>query len=430
MSNPLCKTFSATFLALVVSAGAAPWTFEDAVKKSYDAKAYDWNALNTRWINMRAVGLLGLDAALFGQNGKSIRQVGDMGRYERWDVRGLRLGAAGTINFDHPWIYLFSISVNSVMQDYDSDTQDAISVLDASVSLPLSKYHGRLRIGKMKEPDGMSRMMGLVFEQVMERPMHVDAFTPTRADGILYSDLLAEGEMTLRLGVFNDWLEKGQKGFAHSDTRYVARISGVAYESPLKEELWHLGAAYRYNDAASGSVRYKVGPEFSFCDPWLDTGDIPAHSATLLNLESSWLAGPWWLDAEYSVQEVDARTARYRFEGWHASINWFVTGEHRGYNRLRGAVRRVRPLRPVTEGGWGALELSARYSYLDLRDNGIEGGKMGITSLGAIWHPTRQTQFHLQYSRVRLQGPVPAAGIDDGTSRTDIFQFRFVLLID
>ena len=412
-------------------AQARPWTYTDAISDDYKPSEYDWNALSTRWVNMRAIALVGLDAAHFYQSDASLNQVGDLSRYDRLDVRGVRFGVGGTINFERPWSYLFSISINSLAQDYDSENDPAVTILDALVSIPVWGEYGYLRIGKMKEPDSMTRMMGLVFEQVMERPMHVDAFTPTRNIGITLSDVLLQRRMTWRAGIFNDWLDRGRPDIADNNTQFIGRVTGIPYENIARQELLHLGLSYRYTDVKEPYLRYQVGPEFSYCPPWLDTGEIPADRSDMVNLEFSWLRGPWWFDAEYTRQNVDSsRYGTLSFDGWHASLNWFLTGEYRGYDYIRGIVKRVRPDRPVTEGGWGALELSARYSRLDLNDKAVQGGRMGIWSLGAVWHPMYEVQFHVQWSRADLTGPVPARQIHAGRSRTDILQFRFVLLID
>ena len=412
-------------------AEARVWTYSEAIKKDYKPSDYDWNALSTRWINMRAIALLGLDAAHFYQGTGSENHVGDMSRYDRVDVRGLRIGLGGTINFEHSWTYLVSLSVNSVMQDFDSDEADAVTVLDAVVGIPLWGKYGRMQIGKMKEPFSMERSMGLVFEQVMERPMHIDAFTPTRNIGITLSDALLDGKITWRGGFFNDWLDSGRPGFSDNDRQFILRVTGIPYEDLFLRRLLHLGISYRYDDLREGFARYDVGPEFYFCDPWLDTGRFEADSARTTNFELTWLQGPLWVASEYSTTSLDAPGHDDPvFYGWHAAVNWFVTGEHRGYNYRRGLVKRVKPAHPLGSGGWGALELSARYSWLDLDDGDIRGGKMGIWSLGAIWHPTYEMQFHMQWSRANLDGRGILPEGERMESDTDIVQFRWVLLID
>ncbi|MBD3853040.1 MAG: hypothetical protein IFK93_17150, partial [Acidobacteria bacterium] len=58
--------------------------------------------------------------------------------------------------------------------------------------------------------------------------------------------------------------------------------------------------------------------------------------------------------------------------------------------------------RPVNQGGWGALELAARYSSLDLTDGAVDGGEMDILSLGINWWFSRSTTFSLNYRHISL----------------------------
>jgi phosphate-selective porin len=382
---------------------AAPRGYTPIISNDLNTSAYDWNAFNTRWVNMRALAMVGIDATHFYQGEENRAVVGDMSHYNRWDVRGLRIGAAGTLNFDHPWTYLFSGSINSAMQDYNSREDDAFTLLDALIGIPLWGEYGRLQIGKMKAPISMERVMGMVFEQVMERPAHLDALLPSRNIGISLSDLLLGERLRWRIGVYNDWLEKGAPDRKDANLILVGRVSTVAYEAPAQQQLLHLGAGYRYEKVKEGSVRYDVGPEFYFCEPWLDTGIIPAEHTDTWNLELSYLDGPLWIASEYTQTIVDSpEYTTLRFSGYHVAVNYFLTGEHRGYNKRRGTVRRITPVLDFDKGGWGAVEASLRYSKMDLDDKEIHGGEMGIWSLGLIWHPRKDHQFHLQWSHTGL----------------------------
>jgi phosphate-selective porin OprO/OprP len=373
---------------------------------------------------MRALAMVGLDASHFYQEEESKLHAGDMSRYDRWDVRGLRIGAAGTVNFEYPWTYLISGSINTAMRDYNKETDDALTLLDAVVNIPLWGEYGRMQIGKMKAPISMERTMGMVFEQVMERPMHLDALLPTRNIGLSFSDLILEKRLRWRAGIYNDWLEKGNPDIEDANIIIAGRVTGVAYEDPAALRLLHLGAAYRYEDVKEGTVRYDVGPEFYFCDPWLDTGEIPAAHTNTVNLELTYLDGPLWIASEYTHTAVDSPDyGTLHFSGYHVAFNYFLTGEHRGYNRRKGNVRRITPVLDFDKGGWGALEASLRYSTLDLDDKHIRGGSMDIWSCGLVWHPRRDHQVHLQWSRAALDRA-------DTKSHTGILQVRWVWVID
>jgi phosphate-selective porin OprO/OprP len=57
-----------------------------------------------------------------------------------------------------------------------------------------------------------------------------------------------------------------------------------------------------------------------------------------------------------------------------------ITGESRRYDRTVGYARRVMPKRR-----WGAAELVARFSHIDLDDGSVHGGEFDKTYLGFNW---------------------------------------------
>ena len=61
-----------------------------------------------------------------------------------------------------------------------------------------------------------------------------------------------------------------------------------------------------------------------------------------------------------------------------------------------------------SEGGWGALELAARFSYLDLDDQEIRGGREGNVTLGLNWYLLANARISVNaiFGRVSHQGDV------------------------
>jgi len=401
------------------------------ISKDMNLSDYDWNALNTKWVNMRAVAIVALDGSQFSQDDASLNHVGDMSHYDRFDVRGLRLGLAGTINFDNPWTYLAVVSFNSLVKDFDSEVDDRYTLYDAVLGIPLWGEYARMQIGKMKEPISMELSMGLVFEQVMERPMHIEALFPSRNVGIAFSDMNFDGRLSWKVGIFNDWLEEEHLSFSQSNQQIIGRVTTVAYEDIEEERLFHLGVGYRYEDVREEGIRYETGPEQWFVDPWIDTGTFEADSTGTITLEMDYLDGPLWLASEYTETLVDSpQYGNPTFRGYHVTANYFFTGEHRGYNKRRGTVRRITPMLDFPDGGLGAFETSVRYSSLDLTDGAIDGGEMQIASLALIWHPRRDTQFQVQWSRAHLKRNDLETDSLPMKSDSDIIQFRWVMVID
>jgi phosphate-selective porin OprO/OprP len=398
-------------LLLPLALFAEPKGYPPLFLNDSNASAYDWNAVDSKWFNSRVLLMLAVDSTYYKEN----RTIPQLDHYTKVDVRGTRIGAGGTINFEQPWLYLLSGSINSLAKDFDASTMDSFTLYDASLDIPLYGKYARMEIGRMKEPISMERLMGLVFEQVMERPMHLDSFTTTRNNGISYSDLFLNEKLTFKSGLFFE------KNFVWS-----SRATAILLDDDANNQMIHLGASYRYEDLKDKHINFEVKPEQYFIEPILDTGDIAASSDQLLNLEFTYLHGPLWIAAEYSGKYVDAiDQPNPYFYGYHGSISYFVTGEERGYNKKRGVVRRIRPIVDFNKGGWGALEFIYRYSYINITDKNIDGGKMGIHSLGSIWHASYATQFHVQYTHAQ-----PVVSHIDNPQPLDSIQFRFVLVID
>ena len=69
------------------------------------------------------------------------------------------------------------------------------------------------------------------------------------------------------------------------------------------------------------------------------------------------------------------------------SLTYSLTGEQHPYDPTTASFRGLRPAKPLgTPGGWGAWEVTARYSNIDLdylpfctaASGGIAGGKQDV----------------------------------------------------
>jgi phosphate-selective porin OprO/OprP len=74
----------------------------------------------------------------------------------------------------------------------------------------------------------------------------------------------------------------------------------------------------------------------------------------------------------------------------------------RPYNRRSGVFSPLPIAKPITQGGWGAWELAMRWSSLDLSEGKVDGGDLGILSLGLNWWPVRAAAFSVNYRHIVL----------------------------
>jgi phosphate-selective porin OprO/OprP len=167
-----------------------------------------------------------------------------------------------------------------------------------------------------------------------------------------------------------------------------------------------------------------------------DTGTIAGTTADGLDWELVGVLGRWTLQAEYycifihdaSVpnQPLEANLGTLFYQGGYVEILYFLTGEHRDYNRKTAVFDRVIPLRnfSIWEGanGWGALQVGLRYAYLDLQNQGVNGATLNDFVLGLNWFLKTNTKIQWNLAIDHRESTPPGS-----SGWTYIFGTRFAL---
>jgi len=392
---------------------ALPMTYQDTSK---------WNRWETRYFSGIFVSALILDRQNWqSQDSASKTQVGDLDAFDGGEIRGLRFGAVGTLNFPQPWVYTVFAATNAFDKGFDTTTTDDWEFFDWRVDVP-AFAKTTLSIGKQKEPISMERTIGLIYLPMQERSTMADAFLPARNVGVVLSGRGFDERMTWAGGVFNDWLDTDES-FSDSATQYIGRVTWLPWYSEDESNLVHLGFGLRYSDAEEG-FRSATEPEFNQSPIFVDTEDQLANSVLTYNLEASWRKGPFWVHGEYVFNDVDSpNIGNPDFTGYNLTGSWALTGEMRGYNRKSGIFNPLPVARSVYDGGWGTWEVVARVSDIDLTEGLIEGGEMQIYSLGLNWWLSPTFNVNLNYRWITLD----RLGVT-GDSRG--FNTRIVLMLE
>jgi phosphate-selective porin OprO/OprP len=364
----------------------------------YDSRK--WNKFETKPVSGLFIGAVLLDRQFWlSQDGASEDQVGDLSDFEGGEIRVLRAGVVGTLNFKRPWSYTVFAGSNTFDKGFDVDTTDEFAVFDYRLDIPLPADL-MLSVGKQKEPISMERLMGLAYWPMQERSAVADALLPARNHGVVLSGTGGEW-FTWAGGAFNNWIDSGES-FGDTSSQLVGRVTWVPAVSEDESNLLHLGLGLRYSDAKQ-PIRGRTEPEFNNAPLYVDTGPLSADDVMTYNLEAYWRKGPWWVGFEYIGSDVASpESGDPTFNGYHLTASWAVTGETRAYRKRSGVFDPLPVSRPVNQGGWGALELALRYSRLDLTDGAVDGGEMDILSLGAIWWLSRSAHFAVNYRHVTL----------------------------
>jgi len=371
---------------------ALPTTYGDTTK---------FNRFESKYISGIFLAAAVLDRQNWqSQDSASEAQVGDLQLFDGGEIRGFRLGFAGTLNFDKPWVYTLFGATNAFDKGFEVEQLDDFTMFDYRLDIPFFKGTN-LSIGNQKEPISMERIMSMVQIPMQERSAGADALLPSRNFGAVISGNAAQQRMSWAGGVFNNWVNsKGSVG--DNPTQLIGRVTWLPLITEDESSLLHVGFGIRHSTAEKG-VRYLSEPEFNKSPVFVDTTLIDADDALQTNMEVSWRKGPYWLSAEYNNTAVDSPVfGDLDFSGYNITASWILTGEMRAYNKRSGILGPIPVAKSVYQGGKGAWELSTRWSSVDLADGLIDGGQMDILSVGVNWWLSPIFNVNFNYRFVTL----------------------------
>lgn len=310
---------------------------------------------------------------------------------------------------------------------------------------------GAVRVGHVKDPMGLEGDMSSSSRCMtfMERSSYSEAIELNQnfVTGLWAGNHVMDDNVTWQAAIFRADVA-GSTGYYFGDGQWgaQARSTGLAFYEDEGRHLLHFGMSGGYRNgsavfASSGTnpftgptVQLRARPEMRDDIPpgggtngnanrLVDTGILASNRQYLMGLESLYIRGPLSFQAEYgwnwvdnvigTVQGVNSTTStfhafgsahNYLFSGGYCQLAYTLTGEARGYDRKGGALSRsyfgkTGPYSPFwivrDESGnicssWGAWEIAARYSYIDLNDGAgstrIQGGIMDGVGVGLNWY--------------------------------------------
>ncbi len=185
-------------------------------------------------------------------------------------------------------------------------------------------------------------------------------------------------------------------------------------------------------DTAANGVRYGITlqerPELRVDGTRLiSTGAINSRHADTVGLEAAAQFGSLFLQSEYESIKIERMNAVAGvgdpdFHGYYIDAAYVLTGEKRRFNTATWAFDGPAVNRPFSarNGTWGAFEVAARYSDVDLNyhagalgaaptTDAVRGGEQKIWTGGLNWYPNSFVRFMLDYQDVTIDRLSPSA---------------------
>lgn len=197
-------------------------------------------------------------------------------------------------------------------------------------------------------------------------------------------------------GYFTNPIEDEELTNRDDGTSVVVR--GVFAPIEKRREVLHFAVAVERRELDSGATsRVRAVPEFALTRlALLDTTTLAGVEAyTNLNLEAAYMNGPFLVQAQQVSRSNDAPLlGDPEFQGMSVQAAWVLTGERQRYSVGGGTFGEVRPDR---DNAFGAWEIAARYSTLDLQDGGVLGGEQKNWTFGVNWYVNRNVRMSANY---------------------------------
>lgn len=292
------------------------------------------------------------------------------------ELRRSRISTSGTLLKD--WQYRFEYEFSGTA-----------GVTDAYVAYTAFKPV-LITVGQFKQPIGMDALASDKNLTFMERALPF-AFVPARAPGVMAGT--SGYNWSANGGVFGEPV-----GNASSGDEGFGVASRVTFAPVLSnDQLLHLGLGATWRKPTSNNSKNGLFSTVTFSSKpesdvtvmkFVNTGEIKdVNQYSIEVLELAGQIGAASVQGEYSSTQARRDAAQtVNFSGWYTQLAYTLTGEKRPYKADKGVFDGIRPAKNFGRDGWGAFEVAARISGIDLTDKNVNGGKERNAAVTFNWY--------------------------------------------
>jgi len=375
------------------------------------------NAL--KWVHLEESKMEGHIGARIALDGAAFANRGDLNDFNGGvELRRLRLYAKGDCIILLPVSYELEIGY----------VPGGFYIEDSYLAFENLGVLGEFKFGQFQPPMSLEALTSSRDITFMEDASPVLALAPGVNAGFQFSDSIFKQRATWALGLFAEGLGDDTGDASSNYARMIGRFTCLPWyqieaDDPSTQHLLHLGFSGNVLYSTSSDVRYQSRPECHIAPIVIDTGDIDADRAAVVDLEAAWVKGPLSIQGEFLNSFVDETgDASLHFHGFYGYVSYFLTGESRPYDRRRGYFTRLYPRRDFSfkGGGWGAWEISGRVSHTDLNDGNISGGRMTLFAGGVTWYPNAHLRWKFNYIHGQVSGRDPSGSMNIFETRMEV----------
>ncbi len=269
---------------------------------------------------------------------------------------------------------------------------------------------GKITLGQFKQEAGLEELTSSKYMTFIERAMLATFFPSRRIAAGVAGDVDA---WHWGASIFGQ--EEGSSEGVNEGVGFAGR---VAWGPKVGENQLHFGVSGNWQDSPDSDNEYRVRarPESHQTSVRLvDTGTITeVNDITTFGGEAAWVRGPFSVQGEYVQQTVDRDSGDDPdFSGYYVYGSWFVSGDT-GRSYKGGRFGRTKAT--------NAWELAVRYSYLDLKDGGIQGGEETNWTVGVNYYVNPYLRFMLNYIAADAKDTPRLGSVQDDKPNAIVFR--------
>ena len=282
-----------------------------------------------------------------------------------WELHRNRVGVKGKL-FKH-----IEFEVERELTENELTERDVILELepgspwkDVNVEFTYFK-NAQVQVGKFKVPFGLDQLIGVSHNDFIYRSLGANYLAPARDIGGMVHGRFFKRRLNYWSGAFqHDGDNARSKKIEGGDATFAQRFTSIPFRRDRLRGL-ELGTAFTISKLTDDSFRPNglrgrtLLAQDTFYEPVYVKGRRRRWEADL-----DWRGGPGSARAEYTWVSDDRHGQGFgdqdlpdaRARAWYVMGSWILTGE-----------KKERPLKPdgdLLQGGFGAVEVAARYERL------------------------------------------------------------------
>jgi phosphate-selective porin OprO/OprP len=337
---------------------------------------------------VKANGFFQADYAWFSQDAANRQELGNI--QDGWDFRRVRFNLRGDVsdNVEYASEMDFAAAGRPSFRDVSMTVRRDVPVIR------------NLKFGYWRQPFGMASLTSARNFPLLERGL-TQTFVPFRQIGMGTFGTNEQKSATYAISVYRFPSDNFGGNLGDSGGYGMAgRATWLPWCDADGTHLLHLGAAYSFANPSTNTIQYRsmnevdqsaggtLPGQLAATAYFVDTGLMPAKNQNLFGLELASRHGALWTQTEIMWAQVNQINAPVvTFPAMYSEVGYLLSsGDRREYDKNAAVFAGVIPKQNFGKDGWGALELVARVSYIDLNSQDIQGGRLTDLSTGLNWY--------------------------------------------